>query len=119
MRCRWNWRTTKTFTDRDALSIRRILSKPETGTNLYYQKGLKAFAEKHGLDLAEMKKRKDAQWYLERIQDKNFLVPMNGGRVYLSSVKLAGKETIDMGGEILYLNDADQVAALNVLLVKI
>lgn len=119
MRCRWNWRTTKTFTDRDALSIRRILSKPETGTNLYYQKGLKAFASKHKLDIMEMRKRKDAQWYLERIDDESFLVPMKFGRVYLSSVKLAGKETVDMGGEILYLNDADQVAALNVLLVKI
>lgn len=119
MRCRWSWRSKKNFTDRDAMSIRRILNKPEKGTSAYYQKGLKAFAEKHGLDLAEMKKRKDAQWYLERIQDKNFLVPMNGGRVYLSALDLCGSESIDLGSEKFYVNDADQVAALNVLLVKI
>lgn len=118
MRARYTRIEASKFSDRDALALRNIINSKSTGTAEYYRLAVKKFAEKHGLNLLEMKKRKDGLWYRERLSGEVF-VPMRGGRVYLSTHRLCSDETyVDGNGEVLYINDADEVAALNVDLVS-
>jgi hypothetical protein len=112
MRCRYSLVKKSEMTDKMAEKIRNILHAEPVGTTAYYREGILEFAKHHGLDLGMMKKRRDAKYY-DNLPDE-FLLPTRGGRIYLSENQLDGNETIVINGKKYFVNQADQVAAVNI-----
>ncbi len=119
MRARYTKVSLSSMTDYHANLIRSILlEKPgKRQTTEYYQRAVQDFARLHGLDVDEMRKVREACWYKKRIKAKTLYIPCRGGRVFLSTHRLQSDTPhTDSSGAVLWEQDADQVAALNVAL---
>jgi hypothetical protein len=103
------------ISDKDAESIRSILSAEKGPLHDVYRASMLRFAADHGLDVEEMKRRKDGQYYRDRLPaGSEVFVPRHFGEVFLSPNRVASGETVTVGGRALWVEDADIVAAANI-----
>lgn len=106
------------ISDKDAESISSILLSDKKGPlHDLYRASMLRFAADHGLDVEEMRRRKDGQYYRDRLPaGSEVFVPRHFGDVFLSPNRVASGETVTVGGRTLWVEDADIVAAANIAL---
>lgn len=105
------------ISDKDAESIRSILGAKKGPLHDVYRASMLRFAADHGLDAEEMRRRKDGQYYRDRLPaGSEVFVPRHFGDVFLSPNRVASGETVTVGGRTLWVEDADIVAAANIAL---
>jgi hypothetical protein len=126
MKCRYTQCKISEISSYDLKRLSSMLKKKNpTGTSKYYLDGVNEFIGHYSLE-EYRSDIKNAKLHLEKFcelmskksPDEQIIFPQKGGRVYLSTHKLtSGAKEIKYNNKIVYLSDADEIAAINIGLV--